>query len=138
MKKYSIIIAIILIASIHGTTDSKTNDIWIKGDYSPISKIQPTNYTKHYRNIISPDFKNLQTTKFPGIYCQQTDDFGGKTKLRHFFYNTEKESLVEIPYLYYLDDLSQIGSYRHEYELYAVKTDKFIHKGREYKIPTIK
>lgn len=139
MKKWNLILAAVLVITVQNYAVSSESKIFKKGDYSAITTLKPTP-KQPYAKISPAEYQNLKTTEVPGIYCQQTDDFGGNTKQRHFFYNKEKEEMVEIPYLYYIDPftMDQMGSYRKEYEWYGVKSNTFIQNGIEYKIPTIR
>lgn len=98
-----------------------------------------TTVTKRLKMKTAPqnDFKNLRTTHVPGIYCQQVDDNGRYSKQKHYFYNKKTEQLVEIPNLYYISTVNQLGNYKQEFEAYGAKSDTFMHKGKQYKIPTI-
>ncbi len=82
------------------------------------------------------DFSNLRTTYIKGIYCQQVDDDGLYRHQKHYFYNKKTEKLVEIPNMYYINDVNQLGEYKDEYKKYAEKSDTITHKGKKYKIPT--
>lgn len=86
--------------------------------------------------LTSENFSKLRTTYIPGVYCQQKDDFGGYRKQKHYFYNTQKEQMIEIPGLYYITSENQLRKYRKEYELYGAKSDTFTHKGKTYTIRT--
>ena len=84
-------------------------------------------------------FKNLRTTHVSGIYCQIVADDGTYRNQKHYFYNTQKEKLVEIPNVYYINynNFEQaLGKLLPEFIQFGAQSDEFTYKGKTYKIPT--
>ena len=83
-------------------------------------------------------WNNLRTTFVPGVYCQQVDDYGQYRRQRHFFYNTEKHAMIEIPKTYHVSSPKDLRYLEKEYTKYSNKSDTFTHNGKQYKIPTMR
>ena len=61
------------------------------------------------KTALPVDSKNLRATYIPGIYCQIVDDNGKYTKQKHYYYDKQAKNFVEIPNLYYIENLEELS-----------------------------
>ncbi|MGN0031455.1 MAG: hypothetical protein ACI37Q_05830 [Candidatus Gastranaerophilaceae bacterium] len=101
---------------------------------APIITFRKTNTTKDISKLPVEKWSNLRETYVSGVFCQIVDDYGQYRRQKHYYYNTKTQQMIEIPNMYFIKDVSQLGNQKDDFLKYGAKTNTFNYKGKKYTI----